>query len=149
MKIDLTGLNNKSYTKIEVDEVLKVSNEDAEKLGVTEFKDFTVKGFISSESNNIRVVLEINGEFIIPCSISLEPTTIPGNLKIDCYLDEIEEEFDKKLKINENTLDIFPIVWENVLVEIPMKVVNPKAKAFDEEKYNNKNSEFEKLKELL
>ena len=34
----------------------------------------------------------------------------------------------KTIKKNEKTIDILPIIWENILMEIPMKVISPKAK---------------------
>ena len=34
----------------------------------------------------------------------------------------------KKENFFTNTLDIFPIIWENILMEIPMRVVSDEAK---------------------
>ena len=45
-----------------------------------------------------------------------------------------------------NTLDIFPIIWENILMEIPMKVVSEKAKDF---KINIEGVSFNKEQEEI
>ena len=63
----------------------------------------------------------------LPCAITLNPVEYPFNIKIEDRLDTILEEigeFDKKDAIS---LDIFPIVWENILLEIPSKVVSKDA----------------------
>ena len=67
------------------------------------------------------------------------------------------EENERNFK---NTIDILPIIWENILMEIPMRVVNsdissiPKEgkgwKLIDEdEEEENINPEFAKLKDLF
>ena len=70
-------------------------------------------------------------------------------------MEEIEEN-DKKI---ENSIDILPIIWENILMEIPMKVVSEEAKDIElkgdgwrlitDEKRENINPEFQKLNKLF
>lgn len=97
---------------------------------------------------------------VLKCSLTLEPVNYPFNIKINKKLSEIIEENPEIVKNNENTIDIFTIIWENILVEIPMKVVSENAKGFqaegdgwkfipNTEESKNINSEFEKLKKLL
>ena len=66
--------------------------------------------------------LEVKGTMIIPCAITLKPTKIPYNIEINGTLNELLDEIDEKFT---NILDIFPIIWENILMEIPMRVVSP------------------------
>ena len=61
---------------------------------------------------------------VIPCAITLKPTEYPYNIQIKGTLSEI---LNKNEEIFTNTLDIFPIIWENILMEIPMRVVSPDA----------------------
>ena len=46
------------------------------------------------------------------------------NIVINGTLNELLDENDEKFT---NILDIFPIIWENILMEIPMRVVSPSA----------------------
>ena len=66
----------------------------------------------------------------------------------------------KKLKNIENSIDILPIIWENILIEIPMRVVSEGAEDLslhgdgwelitEEKPKQEHNPELEKLKELL
>ena len=92
---------------------------------------------------------------VLPCAITLKPVDYPFSTEINGQLDELLVENDKKFK---NTIDILPIIWENILMEIPMRVVSPNAKPeklkgegwqFITEQKGNVNPELEKLKDLL
>ena len=43
----------------------------------------------------------------------------------------ILEEIGENVKNNQNTIDILPIIWENILMEIPMRVVSEEARNSD------------------
>ena len=47
------------------------------------------------------------------------------NIKIN---EVIGENDDNSLEIIQNRLDIFPIVWQNILVDVPLRVLAPDAK---------------------
>lgn len=64
---------------------------------------------------------------VLPCAITLKPVDYPFSIEFDKSLEEICEETTENLKKDENTLDILPIIWENILMEIPMKVVSKDA----------------------
>ena len=59
----------------------------------------------------------------------------------------------------ENTIDIFPIIWENILVEIPSRVISGDTenlslegngwKLCTEEQNEQINPELQKLRDLL
>ena len=57
---------------------------------------------------------------VLPCAITLKPTDYKFSVDINEKVEENEENYT-------NTLDIFPIIWENILMEIPMRVVSPGA----------------------
>ena len=62
------------------------------------------------------------------------------------------------MKKSENTIDIFPIIWENILMEIPIKVTSPDAdkelsgdgwKFVTNDEGLKVSNAFDKLKDLL
>ena len=88
----------------------------------------------------------------MPCAITLKPVDYPFSVEINGELEELLMENSKKFQ---NTIDIFPIIWENILMEIPMRVVSPNVDksdiklsgdgwkfASDEESSNNPFSEL-------
>ena len=83
--------------------------------------EVSVKGEITSNREENILNLTIKGKMILPCNLTLEPVDYPFTLEIEENLNEIIENSQK-------TIDILPIIWENILMEIPMRVVSPKAK---------------------
>jgi uncharacterized protein len=153
MELDLTRLNNgldknmtfsfeKSFEKNDFPkEVIDMSNVMVEG---NIFKD-NIRGFV--------IKMNIEGVLVLPCAITLEPVSFPFNIFID---DEIHNLIENAENIN-NSLDIFPIVWENVLMEIPLRVVSENANSqtlngdgwkliLEEEK---KNLKLSALKDLI
>lgn len=159
MNIDITKLKNSVVKVIEVDEVANFNEEDIKKADMLDLKDVKVTGRISKNNlDSYNVYLKVSGEMILPCAITLKPVNYPFNIEIDEIFSEDASEMSKKIKKFENTIDILPIVWENILMEIPMRVVSPDASLEKVEgngwKLVTEDSEFEnpelaKLKDLL
>jgi uncharacterized protein len=61
---------------------------------------------------------------VLPSSTTLEPVNYNLDIQIDENINDFIEETGENSIFCENTLDILPIIWENILVEIPMKVVS-------------------------
>ena len=96
----------------------------------------------------------------LSCAITLEPVDYPFSLEINDDLTNLIGENEVNIKKSENSIDIFPIIWENILVEIPMRVVSEKAKDLklegngwrmlsEDDIEQETNPELEKLKDLL
>lgn len=119
MQFDLNSLNTKQ--KIIIDTIVNFPKEDLEKAGILDMDEVSVKGEITNNREENILNLTIKGKMILPCNLTLEPVDYPFSLEIEENLDEIIENSQK-------TIDILPIIWENILMEIPMRVVSPKAK---------------------
>ena len=121
MEIDLNILNVKS--KVDIDMQVSFPKEDLNKAGILDMEKVNVKGNLTYNEEYILKV-NIKGEMTLPCSLTLEPVNYPFDIDIDENIDEFIENSKKTQK----TIDILPIIWENILMEIPMKVVSPNAK---------------------
>ena len=95
---------------------------------------------------------------VLPCSITLEPVDYNFNAEIQGVYTEMMQEIENFTKKIENSLDIFPIIWENILMEIPIKVTCPEATDLKlsgdgwklvTEGEETTSSAFDKLKDLL
>ncbi len=74
-----------------------------------------VVGEITRQTDDIDYVdLDVSGVMILQDSISLEDIEYPFSLKIEGDL----KEFITNL---ENSLDIIELLWENIVLEIPLK----------------------------
>ena len=75
-----------------------------------------------------------------------------------CGMERGRKENPEKYINSKNSLDILPIIWENILMEIPMRVVSEDAEdvalsgdgwKFITGEEKTENSELSKLKDLL
>lgn len=158
MNIDLVRLKNNIEKTIEINEKICFDKEIFKGTELIDLKDVKATGNISKNSlGDICIYLAVEGIMILPCAITLEEVEHKFNFTIDDELENVLDELKNDKKI-ENTIDILPIIWENILMEIPMRVVSPNAKPeklegdgwkFVTEESNSINPELEKLKELL
>ena len=68
---------------------------------------------------------------VLACAITLKPVNYPFSIEISGEIEELMENFDEKERNFQNSIDILPIIWENILMEIPMRVVSEEAKNSD------------------
>ena len=155
MNVDITRLKSGIDSNVVIDLNYSFTKEQLENTNILELNDVKIKGEITNGIEAYHIKLSINGTMILPCSISLKPTKYPFSIEID---DDLSEFLEENLENNQNSIDIFPIIWENILMEIPLRVVNDdvsdvKLKGdgwqFITDKEDRINPELEKLKELL
>lgn len=160
MNIDITSLKLNREDYIQIDEEVIVPLEELKKANIIELKSTRVKGTIYPyDVDNYELNLLVEGIMILPCSITLEPVEYKFCTEFSGMYTEMMGEIENFSKKIENSLDIFPIIWENILMEIPIKVTCPEAtnlklsgdgwKLVTEESVGEKNSAFDKLNDLL
>lgn len=158
MNIDLLRLKNNVDKVIEINEDISFDGFDFSGTDLIDLKDVHVSGNITKDSmDDICLYLSVSGVMVLPCAITLEEVLHNFSFVVDDKLENILEELKNDKKI-ENTIDILPIIWENILMEIPMRVVSPNAKLdnlkgdgwrFVTDEVKSVNPELEKLKDLL
>ena len=160
MVIDITRLKHGILEYIDIDENIDVTKFKLENTGILSLKEVKVNGTITKNNlDNYLLELKINGIMVLPCSITLKPVDYEFSAEIDGNIEEMLEEINEINKKTENTIDIFPIIWENILMEIPIKVTSPDAESknlsgdgwrlvTDDEGLKVSNA-FDKLKDLL
>ncbi len=160
MFIDITRLKNGIDSYIEIDRIVEWNPETMKNTGLLELKDTTVRGTITKDSIDSLVLdIIIEGTMILPCAITLKPVSYPFTTSVQGNIENLLEEIGEIDKKMENTIDIFPIVWENILVEIPSRVVSEDADSISlegngwrlctEEQNEEINPELQKLRDLL
>ena len=115
MIIELDELLCRSKEFINIDEEILFNSEYLSDSDIKSLKEVHFTGQIKEDSDttvNLRGTL--SGVMIIEDSISLDDV----NYEFSC---EIEENIDEFLENNQNTIDIIPILWQNIVLEIPLK----------------------------
>ena len=162
MEYNLLRLKNDLDKFISIDEKYSFSKEELQGTDVISLDDVKIVGEITKDAiENLYLNIEVKGTLVLPCAITLKPVNYPFDIKIEGNIDELVGENEKSVKKDENTLDILPIIWENILMEIPMRVVSEDAeeelsnlegngwKVITEEDDGEINPELAKLKDLL
>ena len=120
MKLDLRKLY--AFKKLEIDTDLDLSIVDDQKLNIRKINRMHVKGLVKvNYEDNIELDLDIDGEIVMPCAITLEDVLVPINTHIE------EEILENTLK-DDFYLDLLDILWENVILEVPIRVTKEGAK---------------------
>ncbi len=118
MKIDLNKLN--VYNVINVDDDVIMDKEFYQNTDVRDIKNLHIQGRIFINiSDEIETDLEVSGVFILPCAVTLEDVEYQFTTKIEEICGKFNDFYDKF----KNNLDICPIIWENIVSEVPMRVV--------------------------
>ena len=123
MKIDLNYLNR--FSKLNVDEFITFDKNFLEKSEIRELKNVKVSGIIEIDyEDNLILNLKINGTMILPCAVTL----VDVEYEFETEFDNIIGNFEEIYKNNKNALEISEILWENIVLEIPIRVVSENCK---------------------
>lgn len=121
MNIDLSLLHSQTVKEVNIDGVYTLPKEYCPDESVLKVENIDVVGkvYMSSSLDDVEELVDyiqakITGNIIIEDSISLEPLEYPISIEYDDILEE-------NCKKNENTLDIFQFLWENIVLEIPLQ----------------------------
>lgn len=153
VKYDLKRLNSNIDSSININEDYEFSKDEISGTDLINL-NCHIEGSITKNSlNNYHINLNISGLMILPCAITLKEVEYPFDIDIDNDIDELLDNVNYT-----NSIDISPIVWESILMEIPMRVVSEDAKDyqisgdgwnFTTEENEKTSSPFDELKDLL
>lgn len=152
MNIDLTKLNSGIVTTINIEDKVDFSSKVNETNEILDLIDVSVKVAITKNSTNEYVLNAIiKGNMIIEDAINLEELSYPFETTI---IDEILE----KIENNENSIDILEVLWQNIILEVPLKFTKVKDlsefhgngwKLVSEDDLKEVNNPFKDLKHLI
>ena len=124
MRIDISKLLNYSLDEIVFEDKITIDSSYLKTTEIRSLSEVKIEGSFKRELDGlISLEMSIDGIMILPCSVSLEDVEYPFNIEIYEVLDEeINGEY---LKIEKNSVDIFKLIWQNILLEVPLKVISP------------------------
>ena len=110
MEIDL-NFNNEYL----IDEIVNIPYNYFENSKIKKLDGIKVIGKLYYDvEDNLLAKLSISGKMLIVDDISLEDVLYPFSIEYD---DIVEE----NLKNDQNRLDLFEFLWENIVLEVPLK----------------------------
>lgn len=121
MNIDLSLLHSQTVKEIDISGTYTIPKEYCQDPSVRKVENISVIGRVyMAESIDDPdelvdyIEAKITGTIILEDSISLEELDYPISIEYDDILEE-------NCKKCENTLDIFQFLWENIVLEIPLR----------------------------
>ena len=116
MIIDLRQVTNKPYL---INETVLFPQDYYEGTEIRALKDVKVEGYLQlNYEENIEYNFNIKGIMVLPNSFTLEDY----EYKFEANVDEIVNESDIFYDKLKNTLDIMEILWQNIVLEVPIQV---------------------------
>lgn len=87
-----------------------------------------VKGTITRVDDEIfKIDYQLEVSLTLSCALTLEPVEYPMNIEQSDLIGHADEENDDVIEITNNTIDLRNIIWDNILVNIPIRVVREDA----------------------
>ena len=121
MNINLSKLLCNQTDEIVINEEIDIPKEYLND-DIRDISKVSVNGSITNDGYMLSLRLNIKCILTLICSISLKDVKYDIDTSIE---EEISEENDENMKILNNSIDLLPIIWQNILMEIPIKVVSP------------------------
>ena len=114
-QIDLSLLHSNTIEEVQIEDDILFDKELYKNTDIQGFNFVHVNGLIrrSNEEDDI-INVDVDGEMILLDAISNEEVNYPFSFKIEGSLSEI-------LGNCPNTLDILELLWENIVLEVPLK----------------------------
>ena len=125
MQIDLSKLNING--KIIIDELLTIDSEIYKNTSIKELKPVKVTGKIFYNiSDEIELDVNVEGTMILEDSVTLKPIDYPYSININEIISESNEDIKEYYQNSKNILDIMPILWQNIVLEVPISITKEK-----------------------
>ena len=155
---DISDLNNDTKEKLDIDLTIDFPEDKLNGTEIKKLENIKVKGSITRIENSVyHLTIHITGKMGLLCARSLENVDYPLDIFVDKNIGEVENDEEIQV-IYQNSLDIFAIVWENIVLEVPLRVVKEDASFIsegngwsltDEDELKETNSPFSELKSML
>ena len=151
MNIDITSLNESLISNIDIDSNVIIPEELYKNTEIIELKDLRFKGNLERIEEELTLKGTLTGIMVLEDSISLD--------KIDySFTSEIDEEIEENIEKTQKSLDITQVLWQNIVLEVPLKLTNVNSfdeyhgdgwKLVSEDSIKSTNNPFNELKDML
>ena len=112
--IDLTSLYSGVVDSLSVNGTYEIPKERIVDSRIIELSEISVKGNIIKDIDDYKINMNIKGEMTINDSVTLEEVKYPFDI-------DFEDNLDDFIENNENSLDIIEILWQNIVLEVPLR----------------------------
>jgi len=132
MKWSVEQLLKKAHQGLEFEESIDFSSALDKSGDILALKPTFVEGTFTYLEPDFVFDLRIQTTLTMACAKTLKPVEVDLDFEVEEIFSLLPDE-EKRL-IEGNTIDLYPVVWSNIYLEKPLRVVHPDAKniTFDE-----------------
>ena len=151
MEIDISKLYNHTLSTLNIDKEVIIPKDNFKNTDIKDLKSVTFKGSIQNLEEVFNLKGVVTGIMVLEDNISLD--------EIDYeFSAEIDEEIEENVENSSNILDITDVLWQNILLEVPLKLTNVTNfdeyhgdgwKLISEDSIKNTNNPLKELEEML
>ena len=121
MIIDLNSLMIGNKDVLSIDNQVMIPDDYLNNTSIKRLDDIYFKGDVKRISDSdYQITGILSGNMVLADDITLEDVFYPYQIEIDESFSEFNTDDD--LQIIQNKLDITDFLWQNILVEVPLKV---------------------------
>ena len=115
MKVNIQKLLRGEENSIDIVGEFEIPYEWYQNTDIVSLRPVKAKGTLTYfDDENILLNMDVSGTMILKDSISLEEIPYPFSF-------QMEENVAERLEKDQNDLDILSILWENIVLEIPIR----------------------------
>lgn len=127
LKWNLQWIIKQKDGRFHFDETLNFPPEMFHNLSqINGLKDIHVEGEgrLDTRNHQLYVDFQIHGLMILPCAISLEDVDYPFEIESSAIFAFYKPQEDEEvIEVKRNTVDLTPVVFQEIMMEVPMRVV--------------------------
>ena len=112
--IDLIPLYSENKLKLDIDGEYEIPSNFLENKEIHELSTIKVKGSIKKIEDDFYLIFTAKGKMKISDSITLEDVWYPFEI-------DFEEKLDDFIEKDKNSLDIIEVLWQNIVLEVPLR----------------------------
>lgn len=117
MKINLNLL------PVKINEEFVIPEDIYKNTSIKKLDKVKVDGIIKyNAADEIAIILDVSGNMFLTDAITNEEVKYPFSIQIDEILEENDENYAKYFEKSQNILDIIEFLWENIVLEVPIRV---------------------------
>ena len=130
MIINLSKLITNLADEILINDEVDIDKSYLNNTDIRNISKVKVNGYIKPYQDNFELILNIKCTLTLVCSISLKDVKYDIDINVSEIIGENSDDvlFEENNKIINNTIDLIPIIWQNIILEVPLKVISPDVK---------------------
>ena len=129
MIIDLTNIVTNNVDVMNIDTQVCFDQDILNDVNIRKLKDVSFVGKVRKlYDSEYELEGVLSGVMVLADDITLEDVDYKFSVSILENIDELGEDEENNLNIVNNRLDISDFLWQNIVLEIPSKVVSEKSR---------------------